>query len=183
MVILASASPRRRELMKEITSDFIVITSDINEESSYSLPPLEAVLDIAKRKGLKVKEEHPNDLILSADTIVVLDDEIITKPRDAEDAKAILEKLSGRIHKVITAYCLFKGDKFLENYVVSEVEFYKLNKFLIDRYVATGSPLDKAGAYGVQDNEEFSIVKNVTGSLTNVIGFPVDEIREDFNKF
>ena len=114
---------------------------------------------------------------------MVLDDEIITKPKDEEDAKAILAKLSGKIHKVITAYCLFKGDKFLENYVVSEVEFYKLSKELIDRYVATGSPLDKAGAYGVQDNEEFPIVKKVTGSLSNVIGFPVDEIRQDFNKF
>ena len=183
MIILASQSPRRQQLMHSITDDFVVEVSHIDEDSSLVLPPLEAVKDIAKRKGLDIVRRHPGQIVISADTIVVIDNMILGKPVNEADASRMLNLLSNRTHQVITAYCLFKGDKFLENYVVSEVEFYKLNKFLIDRYVATGSPLDKAGAYGVQDNEEFSIVKNVTGSLTNVIGFPVDEIREDFNKF
>lgn len=183
MVILASGSPRRRELMKQIVSDYKIITSDIDEESSYVLPPLEAVLDIAKRKGLKVRESHPDDLILSADTIVVLDNEIIGKPTDAEDAKRLLRKLSNRTHEVITAYCWIKGDKIVEHYVVSKVVFYELNDKLIEDYVATGSPLDKAGAYGVQDNEKYPIVKEVIGSIDNVIGFPVKEIKEDYLKF
>lgn len=183
MVILASASPRRRELMKLITKDFVIITSDINEESSYVLPPLEAVKDIAKRKGLKVKESHPHDLILSADTIVLLDNKIIGKPIDKEDAKRILKELSGKTHKVITAYCLTKDDKTIENHVISEVTFYKLSDELIERYIESESPLDKAGAYGVQDNKEFPIVKEVIGSVDNVIGFPVKEIKEDFEKF
>ena len=101
MVILASASPRRKELMKEITSNFTIITSDINEDESYSLPPLEAVLDIAKRKGLKVKETHPKDLIISADTIVVLGDEIIGKPKDKKDAVRILKELSNKTHRFL----------------------------------------------------------------------------------
>lgn len=182
MVILASASPRRKELMKEITSDFIIITSDIDEDKSYSLPPLEAVLDIAKRKGLKVQKNHPQDLIISADTIVVLNNKIIGKPKDAEDAVKILRELSNKTHEVITAFCMFKGDKFIERYVVSKVEFNDLTDELIKAYVATGSPLDKAGAYGVQDNDHFPIVKKVTGSMSNVIGFPIDEIKEEFAK-
>lgn len=182
MIVLASASPRRRELLKQIVTDFQVTTSDINEEESYVLPPLEAVLDIAKRKGLNIIDKYPNDIVISADTIVVLDDEIIGKPVDENDAKRILKKLSNREHKVITAYCLFKEDKMIENYVVSKVQFYKLSDELIDKYVATGSPLDKAGAYGVQDNKDFPIVKSIIGSVDNVIGFPVKEIKEDLEK-
>ncbi len=182
MVILASASPRRQELMKEITSDFTIITSDIDEEKSYSLPPLEAVLDIAKRKGLKVKESHPHDLIISADTIVVLNNKIIGKPIDADDAKRILKELSNNTHEVITAYCLFKEDKFIERYVISKVIFNELSDEFINRYVDSKSPLDKAGAYGVQDNEDYPIVKAVIGSVSNVIGFPIEEIKEDFIK-
>ena len=183
MIILASASPRRRELLKQIVSDFKIIVSDVNEEESYKLSPLNAVLDIAKRKGEAVHKEHPHDLVISADTIVVLNNEIIHKPVDEEDAKRILRKLSGKTHEVITAFCLFKEDKFIEQHVVSKVIFNKLDDDLINRYVATGSPLDKAGAYGVQDNKDFPIVKEVIGSLNNVIGFPVDEIRDKISKF
>ena len=182
MIVLASASPRRRELLKRIVKNYIVTTSDINEEESYNLPPLEAVLDIAKRKGINVIDKYPNDVVISADTIVVLDNEIIGKPIDAEDAKRILRKLSNREHEVITAYCLFKDGKMIENHVSSKVLFYPLSDELIDKYVATGSPLDKAGAYGAQDNEEFPIVKAIIGSVDNVIGFPVKEIEEDLNK-
>ena len=182
MVILASGSPRRRELMKYITDNYKVITSDIDEDLSYSLPPLEAVLDIAKRKGEKVKEDHPDDLIISADTIVVLNNQIIHKPKDAEDAKAILRKLSNHTHEVITAYCLFNKDKFIERFVSSKVVFNELSDKLIEEYVATGSPLDKAGAYGVQDNERFPMIKEVIGSVDNVIGFPAKEIKEDYQR-
>ena len=179
MVILASASPRRRELMKRICTDYKIITADINEESSYYLSPLEATLDIAKRKGMAVRKDHPDDLIISADTIVVIDDQIIGKPVDKEDAKRILKLLSGRTHEVITAYCLFYKDKFIEHYVSSLVLFNKLDDKLIDDYIETGSPLDKAGAYGFQDNDKFPIVKKVIGSIDNVIGFPVEEINKD----
>lgn len=182
MIILASGSPRRRELMKQITNDYIVITSDIDEEKSYVLPPLEAVLDVAKRKGEKVFLEYPDDIVISADTIVVLNNQIIHKPINAEDAKRILGSLSNKTHQVITAYCIFSKGEFIENHVVSEVTFNQLNNVLIDDYVATGSPLDKAGAYGVQDNKQFPIIKNVIGSVDNVIGFPIKEIKRDLEK-
>ena len=180
MTILASASPRRQELIKQITSDFTIITADIDEDKSYVLSPLNAVLDIAKRKGEKIHADHYDDLVISADTIVVHKNKIIGKPTDAEDAKKILRELSGEMHEVITAYCLFKKDKLIEHYVISKVFFNKLSDELIDEYVKTGSPLDKAGAYGVQDNDKFPIVKEIQGSITNVIGFPVDEIKKDF---
>ena len=180
MIILASGSPRRKELMKLVTNDFVIITADIDEEKSYNLSPLEAVLDIAKRKGLEVKKNHPDDTILSADTIVVLGNKIIGKPTDEDDAKKILRELSGKTHKVITAYCWFKKDQFIEKYVVSDVIFNDLSEDLIEKYVASKSPLDKAGAYGVQDNKEFRVVKEVIGSLDNVIGFPTKEIKESF---
>lgn len=182
MVILASASPRRRELLKQITDDFQIITADIDEETSYSLSPLDAVMDIAKRKGEKIHNLHKEDLVISADTIVVLNDEIIGKPIDEEDAYKILKKLSGKTHQVITAYCLFKGDRFIERYVISDVIFKNIDDDLIRKYIASKSPLDKAGAYGVQDNDKFPIIEKVSGSVTNVIGFPIEEIKEDFLK-
>ena len=182
MIILASSSPRRKQLFKTICDDFIIIPSDVNENVSPSLTPLEAVLEIAKRKGDKIHEEHPHDVVISADTIVVLDNQIIGKPKDAEDAKHLLRLLSGKIHTVITAYCLYKDERFIENSVVSDVLFHELSEKLIDDYVATGSPLDKAGAYGVQDNEKYPTVKSIKGSVNNVIGFPIEEIQEDLKK-
>lgn len=180
--ILASKSPRRKELMKYISSNFLIAIEDIDEESSYCLSPIEAVKDIAKRKGEVIDKLYPNDLIISADTIVVIDNEIIGKPIDKCDAKKILEKLSNRSHFVYTAYRLKYKDKEIINYVESEVVFNKLNDELIDKYIQSGSPLDKAGAYGVQDNERYPIIKKVIGSIDNVIGFPVKEIEEDIDK-
>ena len=183
MIILASKSPRRQELMHRISEDFIADVSHIDESTSLNLPPLEAVKDIAKRKGLDIAKRHPDDLVLSADTIVVIDGEIIGKPKDKNDAKRILNKLNNRTHQVITAYCLIKGDRFFEDYVISEVIFNELSEDLIDNYIEDGSPMDKAGAYGVQDNARFPIVKKVKGSYDNVVGFPVDEIKESIIKF
>ena len=182
MIVLASASPRRRELLKRIVDDFIVTSSDINEEQSYAYPPLEAVLDIAKRKGLNIIDKYPNDIVITADTIVVLDNQIIGKPKDKKDAKRILKLLSNNEHEVITAYCIFNKGQMIEKYVSSKVLFYELSDDLIDRYIATGSPLDKAGAYGVQDNDKYPIVKAIIGSVDNVIGFPVEEIQKDLEK-
>ena len=178
MIILASKSPRRRELMKKITNSFLTYNADIDESLSYSLPtPLEAVIDIAKRKALKAKEEFPNDLVIAADTIVVLDKEIIHKPIDEEDAKRILRKLSDKTHLVITAYAINEKDELIEDYVISKVTFNKLSDELIEKYVLSKSPLDKAGAYGIQDNEKYPIIKSYEGSYDNIVGFPIEEIK------
>lgn len=176
--VLASKSPRRQELMKLISSDFVVAIEDIDEESSYKLSPIKAVEDIAKRKGEALDKYYPNDLIISADTIVVLDDKIIGKPLDKEDAKKILKELSGKSHYVHTGFRIKYLNKEIVSHVTSEVIFNELSDELINQYVASGSPLDKAGAYGVQDNDKFPIIKKVIGSIDNVVGFPVKEIKE-----
>ena len=183
MIVLASKSPRRQQLMHRITDEFIVDVSDIDESTSLNMSPLEAVQDIAKRKGIDIVKRHPGQIVISADTIVVIDNMIIGKPVDEADASRILTLLSNRTHQVITAYCLLKDDKLLEEYVISEVTFHKLSQELIDSYIKSGSPMDKAGAYGAQDNEDFLIVKNIQGSWDNVIGFPVDEIKLALEKF
>ncbi len=180
--ILASKSPRRKDLMKLISSDFLVVTEDIDEESSYSLPPIEAVKDIAKRKGEAVYKEYPNDLVISADTIVVIDNQIIGKPIDKKDAYRILKLLSGRTHHVYTGYAIHYQDQIVVDVCDTEVNFLNLSDELINSYIKNGSPMDKAGAYGIQDNNDFHIIKNIAGSLDNVVGFPVKEIKEAINK-
>lgn len=182
MVILASKSPRRIALMNQIADSFSICPSDIDEESSYSLNYQEAVKDIALRKGLKAKEAHPNDIIISADTIVVLDGIILGKPKDEEDAKRILRLLSDKKHEVITSYAIINKDKTISKNVVSFVTFNKLDDELINSYIKSGSPMDKAGAYGIQDNDKFPIIKNFEGSLNNIIGFPIEEIKNDYQE-
>lgn len=176
--VLASKSPRRKDLMKFISSDFLVATEDIDEEKSYILSPIDAVKDIAFRKGEAVYKSYPDDLVISADTIVVIDNQIIGKPIDKIDAFNILKKLSDREHKVYTGYAIHYHNKCYVDIVETTVIFNKLSDELINSYIESGSPMDKAGAYGYQDNEKFPIVKKIIGSINNVIGFPVEEIKK-----
>ena len=184
MIILGSQSPRRQYLMgKDITKEFTVFVSNIDESISYKYKPLKAVRDIAYRKGKDLLSKiETGDTIITADTIVVLGREIIGKPKDAEDAKRMLTKLSGKTHKVYTAYYInHKGKEILHD-DLSYVKFNKLTPGLIEKYVDSGSPLDKAGAYGIQDNNDYNIVKSIRGSIKNVIGFPTEKIIKDLRK-
>jgi len=182
MFILASQSPRRKELLSKIIPEFEIIPSNIDETPTEGLSPLEDVEEIAFRKGLHVHKDHFDDVVISADTIVVINNKVLGKPKDKEDAKNMLRLLSGNKHKVITAFCIFTERKVARTQVISTVIFNNLSEELINEYVETNSPLDKAGAYGVQDNEKFHIIKKVKGSITNVIGFPVDEVKKDLKK-
>ena len=185
MIILASASPRRKELMKrDISSSFKIIVSDIDETISFKKfqDVRDIVKDISLRKCLAVAKDHPSDLVIAADTVVVLDNEIIGKPKDEEDAFYILKRLSNKEHFVYTGYAISKGNQLVQGIVKSSVFINELSDQLIKDYIASGSPMDKAGAYGAQDNDRFPIVKKISGSLTNVIGFPTDEIKADLIK-
>ena len=185
MVILASASPRRKQLMKELVPSFTIIVPEIDESLSFKnhKDVKDIVSDIASRKCQKISKDHPSDLVIAADTVVVIDNEIIGKPKDKEDAFKMLRKLSGKTHYVYTAYVISKDNKVVSNVVETEVIFNDLSDELINSYVASGSPLDKAGGYGYQDNSDFALVKKINGSVTNVIGFPVEDIKEDLKKF
>ena len=185
MIILASASPRRKKLMKEeLFPSFTIIVPEIDESLSFidHTDVKDIVKDIAKRKCLKVSDEHPHDLVIAADTVVVIDNQIIGKPKDQNDARHMLRMLSGKTHYVYTGYAINKDDKLVSGVVKTEVLFNELSEELIDAYVASGSPLDKAGAYGYQDNEEYPLIKKIIGSHHNVIGFPTEEIKKDINK-
>lgn len=185
MIILASASPRRKHLMEEITSSFKVVVSEIDESLSFHKyqSVRHIIKDISLRKCEAVAKDYPNDIVISADTVVVIDKQIIGKPKDSNDAYCILRKLSGRKHYVYTAYTIKRGHKVMQNIVKSTVYFHKLSDEFILAYIASGSPMDKAGAYGFQDYHDFPLVIKVVGSVTNVIGFPTDEIKLDLQKF
>lgn len=177
MIILASQSPRRKQLFEQyIGLPYLTYVPHIDEEaSSYLIDPIKIVRDISKRKAESLPDEYKNDIIISADTIVVLNNEIIGKPKDELDAYNILKKLSNKTHEVITAYSIKKGDQILTEHVISYVTFHDLEESVILDYIASKSPLDKAGAYGIQD-KQFKIVKQYQGSYNNIVGFPVDEI-------
>ena len=188
MIILASASPRRKRLMQEeISSCFNIITPEIDESLSFKkYKDVKAIVkDIAKRKCLKIAKDHPSDLVIAADTVVVIHQKIIGKPKDKEDAYRILKMLSNEKHYVYTGYAIHQNDKLVVSTTKSTVYFNDLSDELINAYIASGSPMDKAGAYGYQDNQGFALVKKINGSITNVIGFPVEDIKkvlkEDFS--
>ncbi len=174
MLILASGSPRRKELLKKITPDFRVVVSDIDEKSIQATAR-ELPVKISKMKAYAVFSKFPEDTILASDTVVLVDNEIIGKPIDHEDAKQILKRLSGKAHLVITGYTIISKNYELSRSVVSKVYFKELSDDLIDRYVRSGSPMDKAGAYGIQD-KDFPLVDHIEGSYDNVMGFPTEDI-------
>ncbi len=184
MVILASASPRRKMLMKELVPSFTIIVPEIDESLSFKkFKDVRAIVkDIAKRKCLKIANEHPNDLVIAADTVVVISKKIIGKPKDKADAYRILKMLSNEKHYVYTGYAIHQNEKLVIGTTKSTVYFNDLSDELINAYIASGSPMDKAGAYGYQDNQDFALVKKINGSITNVIGFPVEDIKEVLRK-
>ena len=164
---------------RDISPLFKVVVSNADEHFPHELTdPKEIVKYIAKEKGEIVAKDYPNDIVISADTIVVIDNKIVGKPKDKEDAYRMLRILSGRQHIVYTGYAIFKDRKIVIKVVESKVLFNELSDQFIYDYIATGSPMDKAGAYGLQDND-FPVVKEVIGSIENVIGFPTKEIKKD----
>ena len=180
MYILASQSPRRKWLMeRDISPLFKVVISNADEHYPHDLTdPKDIVKFIAKEKGEIVAKDYPNDIVISADTIVVIDNKIIGKPKDKDDAYRMLRMLSNREHVVYTGYAIFSKDKIINKVVATKVLFNDLSDKFIYDYIATGSPMDKAGAYGFQD-KDFPVVKHVIGSVENVIGFPTAEIKKD----
>ncbi len=180
MLILASSSPRRRELLHQVTSEFKVIAPQIDEKSiraSDSGLPLE----ISKMKAYEVFLKHSKDTILACDTIVYFKKRKLGKPTTPEEAKTMLRLLSGQTHKVISGYTLMASGFEVNRTVVTKVTFNLLDEALIDAYVNSGSPMDKAGAYGIQD-EAFPLVKKIEGSYHNVMGLPLEDILSVIKK-
>lgn len=172
-IILASASPRRRELLSRIVKNFEIIPATGEERADLSLPPEQTAQKLAKAKCDEVFCAH-GGLVIGCDTIVVYGGKVLGKPKDGEDARATLEMLSGKTHLVITGVCVRYKDKISVKSAVTEVTFNALSREFIDKYVESGSPLDKAGSYGIQDE---GVVESYRGSFTNVVGMPLETVK------
>jgi septum formation protein len=175
-LVLASASPRRMQLLQSLGLTFEVVASGVAEADDPERAPAALVTGHAREKALAVSRRRLQSWVLSADTVVALRDRVFGKPASAEEACAMLRKLSGRGHQVFTGLCLMRGDPpFLRAAAVStEVRFKPLSDAEIRAYVKTGEPFDKAGAYGIQGMGAF-LVEAVHGSYTNVVGLPLCE--------
>lgn len=171
-IILASASPRRKELLTVAGVDFSVIVKDVDESVPEGTPAEEAAVMTAKKKALAVAQEHPEAIVIGADTIVVIDGRILGKPADKADACAMLRLLSGREHKVITGVCLASGNEISAFEKTSIVRFYELSDAEIEAYVDTLEPMDKAGGYGIQ-GKGCTLVESINGDYFNIVGLPV----------
>ena len=174
-VILASASPRRRELLSCLAEDFKVIPADTDEAVPDYIPVRMASEYLAREKCLAVAREHPDAVVIGSDTTVVVDDEIFGKPVDEKEAVKMLEALSGRTHSVISGIAVSCKGRTKSSSDSTLVAFKKLDKAEIADYVASGEPFDKAGGYGIQDFKNGEVYIE-SGSYSNVVGLPVEEL-------
>ena len=190
-IILASNSPRRKELLAGLGIPYdVFVLQGIDESYPDNLPANEVAEYIARKKAKAYRNENAKlsiincqlSIILTADTIVVCDGEILGKPHDAADACAMLRKLSGKTHQVYTGYCLQTADKTVSGTVCSDVTFKELSDEEITYYVEKYNPLDKAGAYGIQEWIGYIGITGIRGSYYNVMGLPVQRIYEEIKK-
>lgn len=177
MIILASKSPRRKELLSYAVRGFEIIPAESEEVVPVGTRAEDVPLVLARQKAFEVAAKHPNDTVIGADTVVICGGEIFGKPKDAADAKRMLKALSGTLHKVVTGVCCINGSREESFSVTTAVEFFVLSDGDIDAYIATGEPFDKAGAYGIQ-GKGCLLVKRIDGDYYNVMGLPVGELNE-----
>ncbi|MEJ2618449.1 MAG: Maf family protein, partial [Ignavibacteriaceae bacterium] len=177
-VYLASKSPRRKKLLNQLNIKFKVIDVHINEESINGESPAGMVKRLSNEKLAKAREKVNDGVIITADTIVVINNEILGKPKDKNDAEKILKKLSGRTHTVYTGYSVFncRNNKIITDYEKTSVTFRKLLQDEIKNYIASGTPMDKAGAYGIQDDFGAVFIKKINGDYYNVVGLPLSSL-------
>src|SRR5512137_1107676 len=183
-IVLASASPRRRELMARIAPEFQVYPTDVDESTVTAKDPLEFAITAATLKARTAAERFPEAVVIGADTVVALGLRILGKPADKEDARAMLRTLSGRRHRVITGLAFYtKSDgRLLTGYDLTYVTFRGLTDEMIDGYLDQGTFLDKAGAYAVQEVGD-AFVARMKGDYDNVVGFPVEKVKRMLARF
>ena len=174
-IVLASRSPRRQILLRQIGLEFDVIESGVYEDFNHTKSPIDHVTILSHRKAIEVGKNIEEGFIIGADTIVVLDGNIFGKPVDEADAIRMLNTLSGHKHQVFTGFTILDrpSDRYLTDYEVTDVTFRNLYQEEIKEYVRSGSPMDKAGAYGIQDDYGAVFVKKIDGCFYNVVGFPL----------
>lgn len=184
-IILASNSPRRKELLSGLDLEYeVMVLPNIDESYPLDIENEEVALYIAKKKAQAYTDLlTDNKLVITADTIVVIDDKILGKPMDEADAKQMLRELSGKTHQVITGVCLTASNKQKSFSVISDVRFSNLDDSEIEYYASKYKPLDKAGAYGIQEWIGYIGVEYISGSYFNVMGLPIQKLYQELKKF
>lgn len=177
-MILASKSPRRKEILEKIGFNLVIKSEEV-EEVSDETEILEKIKDIAYKKVEAVAQKNPTEYVVGADTIVEVDGEIIGKPKDEAEARKMLQKLSNRSHSVITAFSFINKSKniCIKDVAVTKVYFKKLSMEMVDWYIASKEPMDKAGAYGIQDKGAI-FVEKIEGDFFTVMGFPIEKFMK-----
>ena len=175
-IILASKSPRRQELLRLMDIEFRIVLKEVDESYPDDLKPEEIAVYIAEKKAKAFDESVNDELVLTADTIVCIDNQILGKPETTEHAIEMLQLLSGKMHRVITGVCLLYKHQYHSFYDVSEVYFRKLTDEEIASYINKYQPLDKAGSYGIQERIGLIGIERINGSYTNVVGLPTEKL-------
>lgn len=181
-LILASGSPRRKELLALVTPDFTVKVSDVDESAITAPTPAELAKALARAKCLAVAETEPEALVLGSDTVVEFEGEVFGKPKNRQDAQRMLQALSGKRHYVHTGVCMAQGDH-IENFVVSSaVDFFPIEEVDLQGYIDTKEPYDKAGGYAIQGHAAVWC-KGIEGCYYNIMGLPVSQVAQALKKF
>lgn len=180
-IYLASKSPRRRKLLKQLNLKFKSFSVNLDEVFDKNQTPFENALRICKEKMQLAKKRIAKGIIITCDTIVIINNEVLGKPLDKKDAYRLLKKLSGKTHIVITAYSIYNSfsKKQITRFEETKVTFRKLTDSEIIEYIETGSPMDKAGAYGIQDDFGAVFVSKIDGCYYNVVGLPLSKFYHD----
>jgi septum formation protein len=181
-IILASKSPRRQELLRLMDIDFRIVLKDVDESYPDGLSPEEIAVYVAEKKAKAFDESVTDEVVLTADTIVAVDGQILGKPENSEHAVQMLHTLSGKVHRVVTGVCILYKHKFNLFHDVSEVFFRKLTDEEIRFYVRKYQPLDKAGAYGIQEWIGLAGIERINGSYTNVVGLPTEKLYQQLKR-
>ena len=183
-IILASQSPRRKQLLEWAEVPFEIVVSDADENFSSDMPADDVPVYIAEKKALSVQKKLNNTskIIVAADTLVILNNQVIGKPVDRKHAIEILQSLSGNTHKVITGVVILKDEKHIRFADVTEVTFHKLYKNQIEFYIDKYKPFDKAGAYAIQEWIGVVGIKSINGDFYNVMGLPVSKVVQELHK-
>ncbi len=180
-LILASNSPRRKELMKLLGYEFEIIAPNVDEIIHPHMEHDDLVIDLAFQKAYAVFKEHKDDIVIGFDTLVVVDDYVLGKPKDENEAKLFLSLLSDRTHRVITGCSILTSGFSRSFHSDAMVSFYRLSEKEIEDYVKTGEPMDKAGAYGIQGYGS-KLVKAISGDYYSIVGFPIGRLNQELKK-